>query len=223
MLYLRNTNGATQGYSMKLLDSNALKAFQKSWAEAKTVGDWTQAKMAKALEISQPSFNQYLKGIIPLNLGFILRYCAVLKLDPQRLGATDQVVKPTLEVIAVKVKFSTSGIFYEDGVVRMVSMMPEKMDKTFLVEIDSEYRNIPKGAFLVCAKAACKENNMVVAVSSDGRVVVGALKRADSRWMVVQPLASGDTAVEISTEWVVYKVESIVFADDATDGDVFGA
>jgi transcriptional regulator with XRE-family HTH domain len=207
---------------MKLLNESAFKAFQASWNKAKTAGDWTQAKMAKALNMAQPSFNQYLKGIIPLNLEFVLRYCAVLKIDPQTLGVTANVLKPTLTTIPVKVLFSTSGIIFENGEVRMISTIPRNADDLFLVEVDSEFRNIPKGSYLACSKLPSSVGALVVAKSSDGKVVVGTLTKSRDTWVVIQPLVTGDLAVAVNPkDWTVSRVDSIVFAD-AAEGEIFG-
>lgn len=207
---------------MKLLNETALKHFQKSWDDAKRTNGWTQAKIAAALKIAQPSFNQYLKGTIPLNLEFVLRYCRVLRIDPQQLGVSDEIVRPEVSAIALRVLFSTSGIFYENGEVRMVTMVTAENAKAFLVEVDSEYRNLPRGSFLACVQDPCKVGNLIVGVSKDKQIVVGTLKKAGDKWMVVQPLVTGDLAVEIDTSWKLSRVENIVFPA-TPEGEVFGA
>lgn len=207
---------------MKLLGSNAHTAFQKQWNGAKNNG-WTQVKIAEALGMRQPTFNQYLKGTIPLNIEFVLKFCDVLKIDPQTMGVSSVVTKPETVGISVKIRFSTSGLFFENGATRMVTTVPKNAEAVFLVEVDSEFRNIPKGAFLVCSKSQCRTGQMVVAVSSERQVVVGELKKHNNGWAVIQPLTTGDIAVPIDTSWALSKVEAISFGDDSDASEVFGA
>lgn len=206
---------------MKLLTGDALRRFQNDWALAKDSGNWTQAKMAKALGIAQPSLNQYLKGKIPLNVEFLLQYAKVRRVDPISLGVEESFSRIEVDLISLPVEFSTSGIFYKGEKTRMVASVPTQEGKLFLVEVDSDFRTYPKGAFLVCSQANVRENNQVVGFKGSS-VVVGTLKKTPDGWAVIQPLTSGDTASTIDKSWAMAKIVGINFPlEDA--GEEFGA
>ena len=207
---------------MKLLTQEALRLFQKDWHRAKEVDKWTQAKIAEALEVKQPTFNQYLHGKIPLNAEFLLRYCRVRKIDPTSVGLVKGVSKVEASKIALPVRFSTSGLKFNEGEVKMVAVVPKGSEKLFLVEVDSDFRTIPKGAYLVCERGQCKSGQLVVG-EHDGMVVVGTLKRHGSNgWAIIQQLTTGDQAVGIDTAWKLSRVESISMPE-SDEGEVFGA
>ena len=52
------------------------------WQRERVNKGITQAKAAEAIGIKQPPFSQYLNGVIPLNIPFILQLCDVLSVDP---------------------------------------------------------------------------------------------------------------------------------------------
>ena len=88
-----------------LLKEDALKRVQLQWDFAKKQG-WTQQKLAKALEISQPSVNQYLSGKIPLNVELIIKLAKVFDIPASILGLNG------FEYNGMKPVFATSGKHY---------------------------------------------------------------------------------------------------------------
>ena len=72
-----------------------LTAIQKRWAKLQL----TQLEAAQRMGISQPCFNQYLKGKIPLNTDTILKFAMLFdivpsEIDPQlNLGANNETIR----------------------------------------------------------------------------------------------------------------------------------
>lgn len=58
------------------------KAAWKVW-QAKDKKNRTQQLIADQLGINQPSLGQYINGINPLNIDFLLRACSLMKIDPR--------------------------------------------------------------------------------------------------------------------------------------------
>jgi transcriptional regulator with XRE-family HTH domain len=94
---------------MELLSNDANKLLKQQWQQAKSNG-WTQAKMAKALSIAQPSLNQYLNGKIPINVEFVFSFCHVLNIAPELVGFIGRSYRE--DAYTPEVRFSTSGIHY---------------------------------------------------------------------------------------------------------------
>lgn len=206
---------------MKLLTSDALRKLQMDWNAAKDSKNWTQAKMAEALGITQPSFNQYLKGKIPLNVEFLLQYCKVRRIDPNTVGVEEGLSKIEVDMIALPVMFSTAGIFYKGEITKMVASVPTQNGKLYLVEVDSDFRTLPKGAYLICSDTKVHSGELVVG-RKDLQVVVGHLKKTPDGWAILQPLVTGDSAVIVDGSWKLSKVEGLHFAS-AEAGEEFGA
>jgi transcriptional regulator with XRE-family HTH domain len=206
---------------MNLLSPNALVKFQKDWNTAKVTQDWTQAKMAEALKISQPSFNQYLKGKIPLNTEFLIQYSKIRRIDPVTVGLEEGLSRIEVDMIAIPVMFSTAGLTYNGEITIMVASVPSQDGKLFLVEIDSDFTTLPKGAYLICSSDKVHAGALVVA-RKNGAVLTGTLKKTPDGWAVIQPLASGDTATLIDVSWKLNKVTGLHFPTSEI-GEEFGA
>lgn len=205
------------GQPKQLLSDNALKMLQADWHKAKSDGA-TQKEICQRMGMQQPTFSQYLRGVIPLNVAFLLRYSQVRRVAPESVGVVDGISTVQVDRLRLKVSFSTAGVRFRERFVEMSGTVVTS--DAFLVEVDSDFRNIPKGAFLVCEELPCARGNLVVG-SKGTETVVGQLTKYGSDWAVVQPLPSGDRAVEIDKSWKLLKVTSITFALDEGNAEIF--
>ena len=58
-----------------------LIAIQANW----NLMDLTQHEAAKQFRISQPCFNQYLKGTIPLNTDIVIKFATLFNIPPSAI------------------------------------------------------------------------------------------------------------------------------------------
>lgn len=65
--------------------SNKTERLKKLWHAKKHELDLTQVKLARLLEMSQPTVSQYLNGVIPLNTDAVLQFAQVLQVDPAEI------------------------------------------------------------------------------------------------------------------------------------------
>jgi len=205
------------GTPKKLLSENALKMLQVDWNRAKGDGT-TQKDLCKRMGMQQPTFSQYLRGVIPLNVAFLLRYAQTRKVPPEAVGVLEGISTIQVDRLQLQVLSSTAGVRFKGRYVEMSGTVVTS--DAFLIEVDSEFRNIPKGAFLVCENLPCAKNSLVVGVKDDKTIVGNLTKYADS-WAIVQPLPTGDAAIEIDKTWILHKVTSIVFGLDKSDSEEF--
>jgi len=66
---------------MDRITDNRLIAIQANWNLMKL----TQHEAAKQFDISQPCFNQYLKGVIPLNTDVIIKFATLFGIPPSAI------------------------------------------------------------------------------------------------------------------------------------------
>lgn len=199
-----------------LLSDSALKLLNADWRAAKASGA-TQEGISKSLGMQQPTFSQYLRGVIPLNVAFLLRYAQVRKVPPESVGVVKGVSTVDVDKLRIRVKSSTAGIHFEGRFIDMSGKV--ETTQAFAIEVDSDFRSIPKGSFLVCEELPCAKGSLVVS-EKDGKTIVGTLNKYGDTWAIVQPLISGDAAVQVDKSWKLYKVTSIVF-DTKDDNQEF--
>lgn len=201
----------------KLLHSNALKMLQNDWSKAKSEG-MTQLEMSKKLGMKQPTFSQYLRGIIPLNLSFLVNYATIRKVPLQSVGVVDSIAEIKTEKLWLRVCRSTAGVRFKERYVEMSGVV--NTANAFLVEVDSDYRTLPKGAFLVCEALPCTKGSLVVAIKGE-TLVAGKLEKYGTEWAVIEPLTSGDKGHPVDKTWTLHKVTSIVFSTAGENDDTF--
>lgn len=201
----------------KLLNANALRMLQKDWSEAKSNG-MTQLDMSKKLGITQPTFSQYLRGTIPLNVSFLVKYAMIRKVPLESVGLTDKISTVQLDRLWLRVDRTTAGVRFKERFIEMSGVVSSS--NAYLIEVDSDYRTIPKGAFLVCESLPCVKGSLVVATCKDA-FIVGTLAKYDADWFVIEPQVSGDKAHPIDKTWSLQKVTSISFSKDESDAEQF--
>lgn len=202
----------------KLLSESALKLLQKDWNEAKSKG-MTQLEMSKKLGITQPTFSQYLNGTIPLNVSFLVKYAMVRRVPIESVSVTDKMSQVKLDKLWLRVERTTAGVRFKERLVEMTGVVLSK--EAFLIEVDSDYRTLPKGAFLVCETVPCKKGHLVVAIKGDN-FAVGTLTKYDAQWAIVEPKVSGDVANTIDNSWSLHRVTSIsLLSANVEEGEEF--
>lgn len=201
----------------KLLNANALKMLQKDWSEAKSKG-MTQLEMSKKLGITQPTYSQYLRGTIPLNVSFLVKYAMIRKVPLESVGLTDKITSVKLDRLWLRVERTTAGVRFKERFVEMSGVVSSS--NAYLIEVDSDYRTIPKGAFLVCESLPCVKGSLVVATCGDA-FAVGTLAKYGDDWVVIEPLTSGDKAHPVDKTWTLNKVTSISFCKDDSEAEQF--
>ncbi len=63
-----------------------LSRVQKAWYVYKRKHGATQSSTAKMLDMVQTGFGQYINGLVPLNVVFILRFCKLINKHPTELA-----------------------------------------------------------------------------------------------------------------------------------------
>jgi hypothetical protein len=69
-------------------DRDNARRLKRLWEQRKGDLGLTQISGAKALEISQPSFSQYLNCVIPLNTDAIIKFAELLRVNPVDIDPT---------------------------------------------------------------------------------------------------------------------------------------
>lgn len=199
----------------QLLNANALKMLQKDWTEAKSKG-MTQLEMSKKLGMTQPTFSQYLRGTIPLNVSFLVKYALIRKVPIESVGVTSKIAEFKPDRLWLRVERSTAGLRFRERFIEMSGVV--STDSAFLVEVDSDYRTFPRGSYLVCEALPCVKGSLVVA-TKDGELIVGTLANYDGMWAIIEPRVSGDKAHQIDKLWSLHKITSITFSISVADGE----
>lgn len=201
----------------KLLHVNSIKMLQRDWTEAKSKG-MTQLEMSKKLGITQPTFSQYLRGTIPLNLSFLISYATVRKVPLTSVGIVESIAEFKTERLWLRVERTTAGVRFKERFVEMSGIV--NTGNAYLVEVDSDFRTFPKGSFLVCEALPCAKGSLVTAAKGDA-FLVGTLVKYDTEWAVVEPFASGDKATTVDETWLLRKITSVVFSPTDETAEVF--
>ncbi len=75
---------------MSDLDTQAANELRKIWDKKRKELQLTQEKAASELNITQSAFSQYLRGILPIKEGFLLRVSRYLGVDPREIRSEFQ-------------------------------------------------------------------------------------------------------------------------------------
>jgi|TARA_B110001450_G_scaffold213216_1_gene205525 transcriptional regulator with XRE-family HTH domain len=132
-----------------------VKRLRDMWQRERVNQGITQAQAAEAIGMQQPPFSQYINGVIPLNLPFLIQLCELLDVDPTEVypGIADE----------VKVKRTSIAHFYSDANRSMGSFyvldQPLVKQTAILLDERAEWTDVsgntnafPKGTVLICCK-----------------------------------------------------------------------
>lgn len=191
----------------EIVKENAHQLLLQEWDAAKSEG-WTQTKMAKDMGIAQATFSQYLRGVIPLNASFLVKFSRIRRINPANLGAE---LGGEVSRVSLPVKFSTLGVVFKGKSIEMAGVVSD-VENAFLVEVDKSFATFPKGSLLVCEMIAVGAGDNVVAHKEVGgvmTVLAGELRKNGDGWCVVEPLATGEQLKPVDKTWTVAKITGV--------------
>lgn len=198
----------------KLISKDAHRMFLEDWAKAKEKG-WTQIKISEALGMSQPAFNQYLKGKVALNAQFLLSYSHARKIDPAVIGI-NYFKKASVRAVTLPLQFSVSGKNIKGKTV-VIDNYAGDTQEAFLVDVDTTIPLVGIGGYIVCQPHPCADSDNVFALNSAGETHVGRLLKINDNWV----LSSLQSSIEIpltKKEWTLYKITgTIAPASESTE------
>lgn len=203
--------------SEKLIHPNALKMLKTDWVEAKKQG-MTQLEMSRLLGMKQPTFSQYLNGTIPLNLSFLVNYATIRQVPLQSVGIVESLTEFRPEQFKLRVERATSGLRFQNRYVPASGFL--STPDAYLVEVDTDYKSLPKGAFLVCEALPCYRNDHVIALRDDV-MKVGVLGLYGSEWALLESGPFAENAMFIDQSWQLRRVTSILFVANAQQTEPF--
>ncbi|MBM7454524.1 hypothetical protein HNR62_000353 [Oceanisphaera litoralis] len=134
----------------RVYGEETLTRVQRAWKDYKRQHAATQKDAAKVLQISTSAFGQYLRGEIPLNTDFLLRFAALVEDDPAnihpQLGGLS---KPGLTKTYLPVTGTLSGREPSHGRALVAGIISENNNAEFCVEVDVAGTGYPKGTLLL--------------------------------------------------------------------------
>ncbi len=170
-------------------DELLLARVQKAWASYRNDAGVSQAKAAKALGMNQSAFSQYLRGAIPLNTDFLMRFG---KLTAHDMGDAIEEISATsrMRAVTLPIKYTLSGAEREGRLV-VESLVPS--GDCYLVENDYPTLPLRKGDYFIVDPDAsvCSGSLVFVRFSADIPPTIGELSYVNNDWVLLEDRAMG--------------------------------
>tara|TARA_E500000081_G_scaffold53560_1_gene56580 strand:+ start:508 stop:1131 length:624 start_codon:yes stop_codon:yes gene_type:complete len=130
-----------------------LIGFNEVWKREKKDKKINQTEVAEAMGMKQASFSQYLSGVTPISMRFLIRVCNVLKVPPQDIYPPISELLPNRRHSTVKWKSSDTENEFNDVLIynpsiEWTSIVVDKPITWKLV--NGDIMRAPEGATLAC-------------------------------------------------------------------------
>jgi len=130
-----------------------LIGFNEVWKREKKDKKINQTEVAEAMGMKQASFSQYLSGVTPISMRFLIRVCNVLKVPPQDIYPPISELLPNRRHSTVKWKSSDTENEFNDVLIYNPSIEWTSIvvDKPITWKlINGDIMRAPEGATLAC-------------------------------------------------------------------------
>lgn len=193
---------------MTNVDSKKLVEVKKAWNEFKQTTNTSQAKAAARLNMNQSAFSQYLRGEIPLNTDFLIKFNALVGGKLDNIIELSVAPKPLTHPIPVISKLSGG----EPNTRKVLLHSTVAIDGCVAVEVDYMDFVYPKGSILVLdAKEKPYAGDKVIYARRNAPLVYGTLDHTQDGWTILEPHYYGAREHLVDKDDDIKRLVSIYF------------
>jgi len=184
-------------------NTDVLENINKAWHTFKKASNTSQAKAAKALGMNQSAFSQYLRGEIPLNTDFIVKFSVLTNTEMTEFVPSNGLNHVSLQPIAVK--YTLSGKELSDCYELIPS--PVNLDHAYAIIVDYADFILERGTLLLIDTISdIRELDSVILLVEGSRPIYGAISYKESEWAVLEPHYFGGKRFVIEEAMQVHRV-----------------
>jgi transcriptional regulator with XRE-family HTH domain len=187
-------------------DHALLQKVKSSWTGYKSKTNTSQAKAAKALDMNQSAFSQYLRGHIPINTDFLQKFGKLTGDDLTGLSVDIQNLKSR----TLSIKYALSNA--EPLVKNIIVSSAVAVDDCYGVVVDVEHFYDRDSIILIDPQSDIRDLDKAVLVDND-TVKLGTVHKVEDRWIIRVQSWGTCLDIEINGQSVVHKATSIYFPD----------
>ncbi|MCL1142943.1 hypothetical protein [Shewanella gaetbuli] len=187
-----------------------LSRVQKAWASFKGETGTNQTNAAKQMGMNQSAFSQYIRGSIPLNTDFLLRFG---QMTGQNLGeevAELSAIKIPNRTVVMPLKYTLSGGICDD---RIAVSSVVASNECYLVENDYDGLPYRKGDyFIVDPKATVTSGASVfVTFCNESPATICSIEHKRGDWELVEDRALGGKRIPLTTVKDIHLITGIYY------------
>lgn len=204
---------------MAQMASNEIqKNINLKWSEFKSRTGTSQFAAAKRLGMNQSAFSQYLRGAIPLNRDFIVKFCKLTGTSLDEIGYEDRDIKVRGQSLAVK--YATSGRSFANKSMVVETLAPASDFFGVLVDTDEP---IGVGNILLVSEVQeCREGDFVLKMSGGKRptVTFGKLLKDGSDWVISKKVDGVYRLLDVDTSDTLKRITGS-YIPEPTQAEVY--
>lgn len=187
---------------------DVLKRVQAAWQSLKETSKLSQTAAAKAMNMNQSAFSQYIRGSIPLNTDFLRKFAALTDLELEELG----VITSSTDVVPskpIKVMATLSGRKPTERSVLVDTIL--EASGCYFVEVDYSDHQFEKGTMLLISPTGkISSGDSVIYFKEDGeRAVFGKLELTEEGWELTERLWQGGKRYLVDSADHIYRVSCV--------------
>lgn len=186
---------------------DVLKRVQTAWQSLKETSKLSQTAAAKAMNMNQSAFSQYIRGSIPLNTDFLRKFAALTDVDLADFGVESS-VSDTVPSKPVKVMATLSGRKPTERSVLVDTIL--EASGCYFVEVDYSDHQLDKGTMLLVSPTGrITSGDTVVYFREDSPTVFGKLELTEEGWELTERLWQGGRRYLVDNVDHVYRVSCV--------------
>lgn len=187
---------------------DVLKRVQSAWQSLKETSKLSQAAAAKAMNMNQSAFSQYLRGAIPLNTDFLRKFAILSDIELHELNG-NQIQTDLVPTKPIKVMGTLSGREPKTKFVLVDTIL--EASGCYFIEVDYNDHPYEKGTMLLISPTGkISDGDAVVYFREDDpRAVFGKLSSTEEGWELTERLWQGGKRYLVDSEDHVYRVSCV--------------
>jgi len=184
--------------------SDDLKRIRLAWNNYKADTKSSQAAAAKAIGMNQSAFSQYLRGEIPLNTDFLMKFSALTGTDITEFGLGID-VSTKVNSYKMEVRYTLSGKKLKETV-PVTSIVPNT--ECFLIRNDyADHMLINNSYIIIDPREELRVNDLVILFRLGEPLIFGNLiEDEETVWEVLEPHATGGRRFLMDENSIVHRV-----------------
>lgn len=186
---------------------DVLKRVQTAWQSLKETSKLSQTAAAKAMNMNQSAFSQYIRGAIPLNTDFLRKFAVLTEMELEELGVQAS-ASDTVPSKPIKVMATLSGRKPTERSMLVDTIL--EASGCYFVEVDYSDHQLEKGTMLlVCPTGKIRNGDSVVYFRENEHTVFGKLELTEEGWELTERLWQGGRRYLVDSVDHVYRVSCV--------------